>query len=174
MRGASGASLRAASCVRGSIGMHTMMPYGVDEICRGAIREPSGSAVSASARDTGVPSRLGGPLGSPIQSVPTSDSGLPGGFSIHAGVRIEGEDREGRVSSFRGMRRGLRVLEAAAVAPRARRRRVGAPSERHIGQVTGFVPRRFAVSKREFGFCRLMPGEGLEPTLCLQKRILNP
>jgi len=28
--------------------------------------------------------------------VPTWDSELPGGFSIHAGVRIEGDDREGR------------------------------------------------------------------------------
>jgi len=28
--------------------------------------------------------------------VSTSDSELPGGFSIHAGVRIEGDDREGR------------------------------------------------------------------------------
>ena len=28
--------------------------------------------------------------------VPTSESELPGGFSIHEGVRIEGDDREGR------------------------------------------------------------------------------
>jgi len=33
--------------------------------------------------------------------VPTSGSELPGGFSIHAGVRIEGDDREGREQLLR-------------------------------------------------------------------------
>jgi hypothetical protein len=33
--------------------------------------------------------------------VSTSDSELPGGFSIHAGVRIEGDDREGREQLLR-------------------------------------------------------------------------